>query len=413
MKQSKPQVVTESLDPATERYRDDIFNRGREVSNTPYTANPNGQVSGANPLTQEGVNHMRSAGDQLQRYADQTTGQAERANQLGQHAGNLGMGFGQQAGSLRDGASRFDEYGREMMASANQGDARGAQMDQWGQQFNNYAQSGDVGARALGGDQAATDQLMNPYQSQVMDAVGADFDKQRAAAHTQSNQAATQAGAFGGDRHGVMEGARLGELDSAQMATQAQLRQTGFNDAMGRAGQAANLGLGAGQMDLQGRQVGQGDRQIANQTRGVGQQFNQLGIQGRQLGQGYDGMNLDAQGLALNAQNSATNAYGQAGQLAQGQAGIGQGLMGAGDYYRQIQEQQRGLDDQRFNEQRDWGARNFDILKGGMSGMPYGGQTSQPMQHNAASGILGGAATGFGIGGPIGAGIGGILGMFG
>jgi hypothetical protein len=186
----------------------------------------------------------------------------------------------------------------------------------------------------------------------------------------------------------------------------AGLRQSGFNDAMGRAGQAANLGFGAGQMDLSGRQLGQADRAQGLQAQQIGQGFNQLGMDARGLGANYAGMGLQAQNLGLGA-------LGQAQGAVQGQAGVAGQLAGMGDYYRNIGQQ--GLDTQYgdFLEQRDWGARNLDILKSGLSGMPYGQTQSTPLSRNVGSGILGGAATGFGIGGPIGAGIGGLLGLFG
>jgi hypothetical protein len=140
----------------------------------------------------------------------------------------------------------------------------------------------------------------------------------------------------------------------------------------------------------------------------------------RNLGLAYNNMGLGAQGMGLQAQGLGLNALGQAQGAAQGQAGIAGQLFGAGDYNRQVQQQ--GLDDQyrRFLEQRDWGVRNLDILKGGMTGMPYGQTTTVPQERNVASGILGGAATGAsigsvipGIGTGIGAGIGGLLGIFG
>ena len=58
----------------------------------------------------------------------------------------------------------------------------------------------------------------------------------------------------------------------------------------------------------------------------------------------------------------------------------GTSYFGAGDYNRQVAQQ--GLDDRyrQFLEQRDWGLRNFDVLKSGLTGLPYGQtqQTSTP-----------------------------------
>jgi len=80
------------------------------------------------------------------------------------------------------------------------------------------------------GDQAS--QFMNPYQQNVIDATGRQFDHLRAGAMTGANQQAMQAGAFGGSRHGVMAGTRLGELDRAQMDITSNMQHQGYQNAM-------------------------------------------------------------------------------------------------------------------------------------------------------------------------------------
>lgn len=81
-------------------------------------------------------------------------------------------------------------------------------------------------------DQAA--QFFNPYQRNVIDALGAEYDTARSRALTDANQAATAAGAFGGTRHGVMAGARLGELDRAEMSQVGSLLHSGYETALSR-----------------------------------------------------------------------------------------------------------------------------------------------------------------------------------
>lgn len=115
--------------------------------------------------------------------------------------------------------------------------------DQGAQTAAGLAQSG---MSALGGDQEAFGRFFNPYQQNVMDALGSQYDRMRSQASLGANDAATQAGAFGGDRHALMVGERQGELDRGQMSDTAKLLYGGYNDAMGRAGQAVNLGMGAG-----------------------------------------------------------------------------------------------------------------------------------------------------------------------
>lgn len=193
-----------------------------------------------------------------------------------------------------------------------------------------------LGGAAMAGDQGAFSQFMNPYQKNVLDAVGSQYDTLRSQAHMDANDAATRAGAFGGTRHAVTEGARLGQLDQGQAQTMAGLQQQGFNDAQQRALQAANFGMGA-----------------------LGQQF------------------------------------------------------GAGDYFRNIQQQYLGDQQGRFNEARDWELRNLGVLQSGMNGTPYGQSQSQPTYNNPLAGVAGGALTGFSMGGVPGAIIGGGLGLLG
>lgn len=105
------------------------------------------------------------------------------------------------------------------------------------QQYGNYAQAGNLGLGALTGQPGAQGQFMNPYLNQM----NPFFQQQRAGAVEGANQQSTLAGAFGGDRSQI--GALLAGNQADQ--TQAQFNYQGFQDAMQRAAQAANLGFGA------------------------------------------------------------------------------------------------------------------------------------------------------------------------
>lgn len=231
----------------------------------------------------------------------------------------------------------YTPYQGQTVASASPLSAQAAQ------QYQQLGGLAGLGGAAMAGDPNALGAFFNPYQSNVINAVGQQYDTLRGQAHLDANDAATRAGAFGGSRHGIAEGARLGQLDQGQAQTTANLLQSGFNDAQQRALQAANFGMGA-----------------------LGQQF------------------------------------------------------GAGDYFRNIQQQYLGDQQNRFNEARDWDVRNLGILQSGLSGTPYGQSQSQPVTSNIAAGALGGALTGSqigsvipGIGTGIGAAIGGGLGLLG
>lgn len=72
---------------------------------------------------------------------------------------------------------------------------------------------------------------MNPYIQNVVDATRGEFDHLRAQGQMQTQQGATQAGAYGGSRHGVAEGIRMGEMDRAQGSQIAQLMHQGYGQA--------------------------------------------------------------------------------------------------------------------------------------------------------------------------------------
>jgi hypothetical protein len=102
-----------------------------------------------------------------------------------------------------------------------------------------YAQGrqlGGVGLSALGGDAGALQQLMGGYGSQL----DPYWNQLRQTTLGTIGDQATQAGAFGGSRQGVAEGAALGQIAQGQ----AGQRYGEYQNALGRAGQLANLGFG-------------------------------------------------------------------------------------------------------------------------------------------------------------------------
>lgn len=125
------------------------------------------------------------------------------------------------------------------------------------------------------GQQADVDRYMNPYIQNVLD-VGArklntNFDIQQ----TRANDQATMSGAFGGSRHGVLQGQieknrgeAVGDLYTTGLANAYQNAQGMFTSDQGRGltaqtadeaakARAAALGLQAGQLGLQGTQIAQ------------------------------------------------------------------------------------------------------------------------------------------------------------
>jgi hypothetical protein len=173
-------------------------------------------------------------------------------------------------------------------------------------QPNVYQQSSDAYTQALQGTTAAgayqpqnvqagtaaggINTYMNPYTQQVIDTSMADLERQRQMQQNQLGQQASAAGAFGGSRQGIAEAEtnRAFAQQGGQLA--AQLRQQGFNTALGASQQdvsnqmqaalanqgagfqAANLGLNAA------NQLGNLSQQGFNMGQSIGNQQWQQGL---------------------------------------------------------------------------------------------------------------------------------------
>ena len=114
-------------------------------------------------------------------------------------------------------------------------------------------------------------EFMSPYQSQVIDASLAEFDRQAAQGRQNIRDQAVAAGAFGGGREGVQLAEFGAASDRNRAALQAGLLQQGFGQAVARRDKAFSDQLGLAQLvpSLQGRdivqqgQLGALDRSLA------------------------------------------------------------------------------------------------------------------------------------------------------
>lgn len=148
-------------------------------------------------------------------------------------------------------------------------------------------------------------QFFNPYTTEVVNQSLADLERQRQTQINATGAAASQAGAFGGSRHGVAEAqTNLGfGQQGAQMAS--GLRQQGFNTAL----QAAQ-----NQQQTQSQLAGQGfgfGQAIGNQQAAQGasvQAMNQALIDAArgQYG-GFTGAPANSLQMILNALGSMPN----------------------------------------------------------------------------------------------------------
>lgn len=146
--------------------------------------------------------------------------------------------------------AQTQEYGKQLWQAAQlAGNSAGAPIDPATGQamagFQGIAQQGNLGFSALSGDANATARLTSPYQSQVIDQMNQQYALDRGATMNSVNDAATAGGAFGGSRHGVAEGTALAQMQQAHAGQIANTLNTGYSDAMNRAGTLANMGFGA------------------------------------------------------------------------------------------------------------------------------------------------------------------------
>jgi len=183
------------------------------------------------------------------------------------------------------------------------------------------------GLGALTGPQAYQP-FMSPYQSQVIDATLAEYDKQGFAGEQQIKDAAYSSGNFGGGREGAMLGQYQSDRLADRAALQASMLQQGLTQAQQQAQQNfQNQGtIAAAQAGLAGQQYGLSNFQRTN----MGQDVSALGSLGA-LRQGQNQAMLGADQQA--AQTAAYEPYGRLSQYGNTLTGLAGGV--AGQQYAQ------------------------------------------------------------------------------
>ena len=148
-----------------------------------------------------------------------------------------------------------------------------------------------LGAQAF---QQDVQQLMSPFQSQVIDASLAEFDRNKAIQEQQIRDQQTALGALGSGRAGVQL-AEFGTGAARERALlQANLLQQGFQQAQGARQQDIQnrFGLGQAQAGLAGQQAAFAGQRgaLAGATQGLGQFRSGLAGQQAALGQAQEGI---------------------------------------------------------------------------------------------------------------------------
>ena len=157
-------------------------------------------------------------------------------------------------------------------------------------QLQKDASAAAAGLGSLVGPQAFQP-FMSPYQQEVIDTTLAEFDRQQAIQQTGLRDAAIQRGAFGGARSGIQAAEAANAAALGRAGLQAQLLQSGFQQAQQAAANdlAARQGLGQfqqamGQADQAFAQAQLDAQQIAAREAAF-EPFTRLGLVGQQLAQ--------------------------------------------------------------------------------------------------------------------------------
>ena len=122
--------------------------------------------------------------------------------------------------------------------------------------YQPFLQQAQIASTASFNPQVAQ-QFMSPYQSQVMDASLAEFDRNAAMQQQQISDQAVRSGAFGGGREGVMQAEYQAGSDMNRAQLQAGLLQSGFQQAQQAAQQQFQNQQGLAQLlpGLQGTDI--------------------------------------------------------------------------------------------------------------------------------------------------------------
>lgn len=196
--------------------------------------------------------------------------------------------------------------------------------------FGDMAGYGKTGASALAGDQKSIDSLMNPYLSQVLGGVNAQYGQDAQMLRKNTNDAATQAGAFGGDRAALEQGAQQGALSLGHQQQVGDILHGGYNEMLQRAAGLANLGIGAGQAQFAGGDYLRGIQQQQANPDVMRAQILSQGMQGGNAGN-YTNTNYTKTGAMQNILGGAATLGGIFGGIP-GLSGLGN-LFGGGGMF--------------------------------------------------------------------------------
>tara|TARA_B100000676_G_C18086969_1_gene855874 strand:+ start:2194 stop:3456 length:1263 start_codon:yes stop_codon:yes gene_type:complete len=392
----------QTFDPELKSALLDVFNTGRNLYNTtqyaPYNAATVAPLSPMQLAGMQGVVDAAQAGigqNELMN-AINTTGALTNFNPLAVGADTIGM---ERVGSRDIGPGFIAEERINPFAAIN---AQNIGADQ-------------VGAERFR-DQSLTP-YMNTFEDTVVDSALGDIERARQMQQNQNAASAISAGAFGGDRQGIVEAETNRAALEQAAKTAAGLRQSGFESAAKRLEADANRALTADRLNqasnLAAARSNQGANLTAARSNLAAEQSRAAQNAQNALRARLANQSTDFQSQSQNAQNALRaalanqstrfqtgranqdarlraalanqnalsdaarlrmNAANQLGSLGQDLRGTTfadmNAILGVGDM--QQQQSQRILDDlfARFQDERDFPLRMFDVLRGAAGILP-------------------------------------------
>lgn len=355
-----------------------IFNAGAGLASRPYPTYTDPRIAGFNPDQQNAFDLVRtSSGDWMPSWQTAMNQTNAGAGMVGAGAGVTGSGVGQIAGA----APMIDAAGNYITdANTKVGAAQG------------YT---DAAGKPVGAEDINA--YMNPFTDDVINSLMTKMNQQYGREKIDQTAALTARGSrLNEDRRGIIEGVNADNFNNTMAAALANLKMSGFQNALTQANTTKSQQLAAG---------GQTGNLAALLSSLSGQQGNLAALKaslGTSLGN--IGSQLAGEGTSLG------NLGGQSGQLAalmQQMQGIDIGnLLGVGGAEQTQQQANLDLAHNDFLNQFNFPQEQLNWLKSLMSGTPYSNtstQTSPVGEANPWAQILGLVGSGVGAAGSAGA----------
>ena len=349
---------TTQLDPATAARYEDLYNKGLDVYNTPFTPYTGNRVAGFTPDQLEAQGQYKNMLDQSLRF-----GPRDRLNNL--------------ASAPTPQANPF--AGRHSLGTANTGTATDINRNMIRDVTPRSLLDVDIGA------------YQNPFTEQVIDNTLGDLNDARQMQIQRDQDAAIGRGAFGGSRSAILESETNKNFFDKAGDISSQLRTQGFDRGTNLAGQDINRDFQAQNL------MSDYDKQVAMANAGYGNQFgmanldaqNRFGMANMDAQNQFGLANMDALNRAamLNPQLEMQNRQFQAGlfgnQLADQYKALGL-FNQVGNQQQNLNQVNNDFDFSEFLRQINYPGQQLGLLGNTVLGMNSGTTRTDSNQQGLA-----------------------------